>query len=127
MNPITKNDMVRKGILFPTGEPNFNKLNLISGATIPQFCDFFWETSLRDKELVTRLRTIMQTMYDERKHGEMLDVLLLLYGLVGLEFPGELELLKEHPQALSYFLREMLLDFNDVFDELIALSNTGIE
>jgi len=127
MNPITENTMVRKGILFPTGEPNLNKLNLISGATIPQFCDFFWETSLRDKGLVTRLRTIMQTMYDEGNHGEMLDVLLLLYGLVGLEFPDELEMLKEHSQARSYFLREMLLDFDDVFDELISLSDAGIE
>ncbi|MDD4431389.1 MAG: hypothetical protein PHF61_08330 [Bacteroidales bacterium] len=127
MNPITENAMVRKGILFPTGEPNLNKLNLISGATIPQFCDFFWEVSLRDKELVNRLRTIMQKMYDVGNHGEMLDVLFLLYGLVGLEFPDELELLKEHSQARSYFLREMLLDFADVFDELIALSDAGIE
>jgi hypothetical protein len=56
----------------------------------------------------------------------MLDVLLLLYGLVGLKFPNELELLRESPQALSYFLREMLMDFNDVFDELIALPDVGI-
>jgi hypothetical protein len=127
MNPTTVNAMVQAGILFPSGEPDRNKLNLISGTTIPQFCDFFWETSLRDKELVTKLNTIMQTMYNEGKHKEMMDVLLLLYGLVGLEFPDELELLKEHPQALSYFLREMLIDFDDVFDELIALSDTDIE
>jgi len=127
MNPTTENAMIQAGIPFPSGEPDLNKLNLISGATIPQFCDFFWETSLRDKELVTKLCTIMQKMYDEGKHEEMMDVLLLLYGLVGLEFPNELELLKEHPQALSYFLREMLMDFDDVFAELIALSDAGIE
>lgn len=127
MNPTTVNAMVQAGILFPSGEPDRNKLNLISGTTIPQFCDFFWETSLRDKELVTKLNTIMRTMYDEGKHKEMLDVLLLLYGLVGLEFPNELEFLQEHPQALSYFLREMLMDFDDVFAELIALSDAGIE
>lgn len=127
MNPTTENAMVQAGILFPSGEPDLNNLNLISGATIPQFCDFFWETSLRDKKLVTKLNTIMQTMYNEGKHKEMMDVLLLLYGLVGLEFPDELELLKEQPQALSYFLREMLIDFDDVFNELIALSDSGIE
>ena len=127
MNPTTLNALVQAGILFPSGEPDRNKLNLISGTSIPQFCDFFWETSLRDKELVTKLNTIMRTMYDEGKHKEMLDVLLLLYGLVGLEFPNELELLQEHPQALSYFLREMLMDFDDVFAELIALSDAGIE
>lgn len=126
MNPSTENAMVQAGILFPSGEPDRNKLNLISGATIPQFCDFFWEASLRDKELVTKLRVIMQTMYDDGKHREILDVLLLLYGLVGLKFPNELELLRESPQALSYFLREMLMDFNDVFDELIALPDVGI-
>ena len=126
MNPSTENAMVQAGILFPSGEPDRNKLNLISGTTIPQFCDFFWEASLRDKELVTKLRVIMQTMYDDGKHREILDVLLLLYGLVGLKFPNELELLRESPQALSYFLREMLMDFNDVFDELIALPDVGI-
>ncbi len=68
MNPTTVNAMVQAGILFPSGEPDRNKLNLISGTTIPQFCDFFWETSLRDKELVTKLCTIMQKMYDEGKH-----------------------------------------------------------
>jgi|GEM_PF-5507920 len=56
MNPSTENAMVQEGILSPSGETDRNKLNLISNATIPQFCDFFWETSLRDKELVTRLR-----------------------------------------------------------------------
>lgn len=126
MNPSTENAMAQAGILFPSGEPDRNKLNLISGATIPQFCDFFWETSLRDKELVTRLRAIMQMMYADGKHREILDVLLLLYGLVGLKFPNELELLRESPQALSYFLREMLMDFNDMFDELIALSDVDI-
>lgn len=127
MNQTTENILHEQGILFPTGEFNRNKLNLMSGATIPQFCDFFWETSLRDKELVTKLRSIMQTMYEEGRHSEMLDVLFLLYGLVGLEFPDYLKLLSEHQEALSYFLREMLLDFDDVFEELIALSDAGIE
>ena len=62
MNSSTENAMVQVGTLFPSGEPDRDKLNLISGTTIPQFCDFFWETSLRDKELVTKLRVIMQTM-----------------------------------------------------------------
>ena len=127
MNSSTENAMVQVGTLFPSGEPDRDKLNLISGTTIPQFCDFFWETSLRDKELVTKLRVIMQTMYDDGKHQQMLDVLFLLYGLVGMEFPNELELLKEHPQAFSCFLREMLSDFDDVFDELISMSDKSIE
>lgn len=127
MNQTTENILHDEGILFTTGELNRNKLNLMSGAKIPQFCDMFWEASLRDKELVTTLCSIMQTMYEKGRHKEMLDVLYLLYGLVGLEFPDVLKLLKDHQEAMSYFLREMLLDFDDVFTELVALSVEIIE
>jgi hypothetical protein len=126
MNQSTENILHEKGILFPTGELNRNKLNLMSGATIPQFCDMFWEASLSDKELVTALCSIMQTMYEEGRHKEMLDVMYLLYGLVGLKFPDELKLMRNHQEALSYFLREMLLDFDDVFTELLGISDEVI-
>jgi len=87
MNQTTENILHEEGILFTTGELNRNKLNLMSGSTIPQFCDMFWEASFRDKELVTTLCAIMQTMYEGGRHEEMLDVMYLLYGLVGLELP----------------------------------------
>jgi len=127
MNQTTENILHEEGILFPTGELNRNKLNLMSGSTIPQFCDMFWEASLRDKELVTTLCSIMQTMYEDGRHKEMMDVLYLLYGLIGLKFPDELKLLRDHQEAMSYLLREMLLDFDDVFTELMVLSVEMIE
>jgi len=127
MNQTTKNVLLEKGVISSDGELNRNKLNLVSGATIPQFCDFFWEISLRDKKLVTRLNSLMQTMYVEGRHDEMMNVLFILYGLVGLEFPDDIKLLSESREALTYFLREALLDFDDVFSELIVLSDAGIE
>lgn len=127
MNQTTEIKLIQEGILFSDGEINLNKLNLISGATIPRFCDYFWETSLREKDIVSRLCSLMQTMYEEGRHDEMMNILFILYGLVGLDLPDELELLSKNREALSYFLREMLLDFDDVFSELIALSDTGIE
>jgi hypothetical protein len=127
MNQTTESILQEEGILFPTGELNRNKLNLMSGSTIPQFCDMFWEASLGDKELLTTLCSIMQTMYEEGRHKEMLDVLYLLYGLVGLELQDEIKPLRDHQEAMSYFLREMLLDFDDVFTELVGISVDVIE
>ena len=48
MKTTTENVLQKKGIFFSNGELNRNKLNLISGATIPQYCNFFWDFSLRD-------------------------------------------------------------------------------
>jgi len=127
MNQTKESALLQNGTIFPDGELNRNKINLISGATIPQFCDFFWDTSLRDKELVTRLNSLMQTMYVEGQHDEMMDVLFILYRIVGIDFPEEIKLLSENREALSYFLREAVLDFDDVFSELIALYDAGIE
>ena len=63
MNQTTENILHEEGILFPTGELNRNKLNLMSGSTIPLFCDMFWEASLRDKELVTTLCSMYNSSF----------------------------------------------------------------
>ena len=70
MNQTTENVLLQNGTVFPDGGLNRNKTNLISGAMIPQFCDFFWKFSLRDKELAAILNSPMQTTYVEVRHDE---------------------------------------------------------
>lgn len=50
----------------------------------------------------------------------MMEVLRMLYGVLGLQIPGDVELLAEHPQARSYFLFSFLLDYDDVVQNFMA-------
>lgn len=97
-----------------------NKANILSGTTIPMFCDLFWEVTVDNKELVQSLCETMSEMYQNGQHKEMLTILRVLYELLEMEMPEEILVLAKDLKALDEFLKEMLLDFDDAFGELLT-------
>jgi hypothetical protein len=55
-----------------------------------------------------------------RLGAELMDVICLLHGVIGMQLPKEIEVLTEHKEARQYYLFEFLLDFDDVTQELMA-------
>lgn len=104
-----------------------NKANILSGITIPMFCNLFWDATSGDKELVRSLCGTMSVMYQKGLHKEALAILHILFELLEMELSEDILLLSENQQDLDKFLLEMQLDLDDTFGELIIENqNVGV-
>ncbi len=50
----------------------------------------------------------------------MMAVLRILYDVSGLQFPEDIQLLAEHPEARQYFLFSFLLDMEDCVQQFMS-------
>lgn len=114
--------LLDKGIILPSGEISKDKINLFAGAYVPPFVEMVWTVTGGEQETLDRIYSVLSGLYNDGRETEMLEVLRLLYGVLGLPFPEDVELLAEHQAARSYFLFSFLLDYDDVGQDLIAAS-----
>lgn len=117
--------LVSTNIILSTGEINKDKINLLAGAYTPPFAEMVWTVTGGEAEMVSRVYAVLNALYSEGRETEMLEVLRLLFGVLGLPFPEDVELLAEHPEARSYFLFSFLLDYDDVIEDCKAGQRDG--
>ncbi len=126
MNPTVENQfLTTENIISSTGEINKDKINLIAGVCTPPFAEMVWTVTGGETETVSRIYNVLNDLYRAGRETEMLEVLRLLYGVLGLLFPEDVELLTEHPEARSYFLFSFLLDYDDVIEDCKAGQRDG--
>lgn len=56
---------------------------------------------------------IFTRLFNESRETEMMDILHILYDVLGLQLSGDVELTIGHPEARQYFLFSFLLDLED--------------
>ena len=117
--PAVENEnlMIAKGILRPSGEVVKDKINLISGVHTQPFVEMLWTVTNGDADTTNRVYNLLTGLYQDGRESEMLEVLRTLYGVLGLAFPPDVELLDGRPEARGYFLFSFLLDFDDAIED----------
>lgn len=113
-------NLYANGILLPSGDISRDKINLISGAMTAPLLETLWAFSENDTEAMERISAIFTHLYSEGREVEMLAVLRILYDVVGMQFPEEVELLAVHLEARQYFLFSFLLDMDDIMQDFMA-------
>lgn len=108
-----------KGILLESGEICRNKINLISGAETAPLVEMLWTFSANDKCSMERISVLFTHLYEKDHEAEMLAILRILYDVVGMEFPEDIEHIGVHPDARQYFLFSFLLDMEDCIQNFI--------
>lgn len=119
-NNINYDALINKGILSSKNEISQDKINLISGATTAPLFETIWTFSGYNIEAINRISNILTQLYSENQGNEMLDILRILYDVVGMEFPEDVDLLATHPEARRYFLFSFLLDMEDCMQDFMA-------
>lgn len=102
-----------KGILLESGEICQDKINLISGAVTAPLVEMLWTFSGNDKCSMERISALFTHLYEKGHEAEMISVLRILFDVLGLQFPEDVECLGVHPAARQYFLFSFLLDMED--------------
>ncbi len=111
-----------KGILLSSGEICKNKINLISGAMTAPLVEAIWTFTDNDSEVMERISATLNHLYHNDHEVEMIAVLQILYDVSGLQFPEDVQLLTEHPEARQYFLFSFLLDMEEWMQDFISES-----
>ncbi|MEW6662565.1 MAG: hypothetical protein ACOY9Y_14225 [Bacillota bacterium] len=119
-NSINYDALINKGILSSKNEISQDKINLISGAMTAPLLETIWTFSGYNSEAINRISSIFTKLYSENRGNEMLDILRILYDVVGMEFPEDVDLLATHPGARQYFLFSFLLDMDDCMQDFMA-------
>lgn len=99
--------------LTPCGDIDYNNINLLSGAITAPFLETIQWLSEGDISTIQRVNDLFTALYSEGREMDMLDVLRILYGVTGQEFPKEIESLINNADARSYFLLSFLDDLDD--------------
>lgn len=116
----TNKHLQNAGFLLPDGSPNKEKFNLLSGAYTPIFVEAIWALTDGDRETMHYMSDIFTNLYDEGKDRELMDMVQLLYSIMGLVFPDEVKLLARYPETMRCYLYEFLLDFDDALQDFIV-------
>ena len=110
--------LIGKGILLPSGAISEDKINLISGAMTAPLFETLFTFSGNDAGAMNRISDFFTSLYNEGRETDILAVLRILYDVSGLQFPENVELLADHPEARRYFLFSFLLDMDDVLQDI---------
>ena len=100
--------MYDKGILLASGERCKNKINLISGAMTSPLVEAIWTFTENDTEAMERILATLNHLYHKNHEAEMMAILRIVYDVSGVQFPEDIELIAEHPEARQYFLFSFL-------------------
>ena len=119
-NSINYDALINKGILSSKNEISQGKINLISGAMTVSLLETIWTFSGYNSEGINRVSNIFNKLYSENRGNEMIDILRILYDVVGMKFPEDVDLMATHPGARQYFLFSFLLDMDDCMQDFIA-------
>lgn len=111
--------LINKGILISRNEINQDKINLISGAMTAPLLETIWAFSGYNIEGINRISDILTQLYDAGREVEMLAILRIIFDVVGMELPEEVELLAGHIEARQYFLFSFLLDMEDCIQDFM--------
>lgn len=79
-----------------------------------------WTVTGGDTDTTDHVYTLLTGLYQDGQQTELLEVLRVLYGVLGLAFPDDVELLAGHPEVRSYFLFSFLLDYDDIMGDYMA-------
>jgi len=88
--------LIKKGILISRNEICQDKINLISGAITAPLLETAWTFSGCNIETINRISNFLTHLYSEDRGNEMLDILRILYDVVSMEFPEDVDLLVTH-------------------------------
>lgn len=98
---------------------NKEKLYGLSEGLIGEFSEYVWTMTSGDADTVHLLANVLTTLFDNGQIDAMYDVLRLLYGILGLQFPAEIEQIDKQPGEKKYFLFSFLLAYSDAMDDYI--------
>ena len=115
-----KNTLLDKGIITLSGEISKDKISLVAGAITQPFAEMVWVTTGGDMETINRLTDVLVSMNTPADRGKLFKIIKMLYGLMGLPFSEEAELMDAAPDVLEYFIFSFTADFGEIIKDYIA-------
>lgn len=109
--------LIAAGILLQDGQTNFNKINLISGVITLPLVRTMYEGAAGDMDSVQKMHDILSDLFFSGQYQELYESIEELYSNMGFQIGETFSLICENHEALVYFLKSFLLDFEDIMKD----------
>lgn len=113
-----KRTLIEKGLLLPDGKINKTKINLVSGTIAQPFTEILWGEIGGDMETINRITDILVTMNNENDRKKLYKIILMLFGVVGVQVVDEALYMNFDDAVLKYFIFSFTADFGELIQEL---------
>ena len=114
------NELVDKGIIHQSGKINKDKINLVAGSITQLFAEMVWVTTGGDMETINRLTVLWLLMNNAQEREKLFQLIQALYGLLGLRFSDEAEMMIYNSEVLEYFIFSFLADFGEIIKDYLV-------
>ena len=114
-----QNLLMEKGLLFSNGQICKNNVNMLSGRITPPFAEMVWNITGGDMETINRLTDVLVVMNTSEDREKLFKIIKMLYCMVGLKIPDEINIVKQNTDVLEYFILSFILDFKEVISEYV--------
>jgi hypothetical protein len=93
-------------------------LNILSLAAVMPLTQAVFELSDNPSNTLSRLHEILNSLYERKRVNDGIDILCLIYGVLGIEYADMLTLLRGDTESASCFLYEYITDVDELLQEL---------
>jgi len=114
-----RNLLIDKGLLFSNGQVCKNNINMLSGRFTLPFAEMVWATTGGDMETINRITDVLITMNTSEDREKLFKIIKMVYWMVGLKIPEEINIVKQDSDVLEYFIHSFILDFKEVISEYV--------
>ena len=112
--------LLSKKIIHSDGSPVKEKINIISGIYAAPFAVAFWTSTSQDSCVSNNMLTMLKSFCEAGRYSDAVSLLSLIYGIIGHKVPDEIIAISADPATLLCFLREFILDLDELFTEMAA-------
>ena len=97
---------------------NFHALDMVSVNALVPLSSAIFELSDTPIHTLSYLHKYLCYLYDQNREQDCVDILYLIYGVLGIDYADAIVQLRKHPEARSSFLYGFTANIGELIEEL---------
>ena len=97
---------------------NFHKLDMVSVNALVPLSSAVFELADKPLHILSYLHKFLSHLYEQDREQDCIDILYLVYSVLGIEYADAMVQIRKHPEAQSYFLYGFIANIAELIEEL---------
>ena len=98
---------------------NFHALDMVSLNALVPFTSAVLMLSDKPIYALSYFHRFLDYLYEQKREQDCLDVLVLIYNILGIEYADAMTQLRTHPEARNNFLYGYIANIGELIEEII--------
>ena len=103
---------------------NFHALDMVSVNALVPLSSAVFDLSDTPIQTLSYLHKFLDVLYEQNRELDCIDLLYLVYSILGIEYADVMIQIRKHPEARSCFLYGFIANVGELIEELSERSGT---